>query len=42
MKNLVGKINRIPLWAAFLLYQLLLTGRIFIEFGRVWDFRGLP
>ena len=33
MKNLVGKINRIPLWAAFLLYQVLISGRIFIEMG---------
>ena len=33
MKNLVGKINRIPLWAAFLLYQLLISVRIFIEMG---------
>ena len=36
MKNLVGKINRIPLWAAFLIYQLLLTGRVFLELGIVW------
>ena len=36
MKNLIAKINKIPLWAAFLFYQLLLTGRVFIEFGKVW------
>ena len=33
MKNLVGKINKIPLIAAFLLYQVLISARIFIEMG---------
>ena len=33
MKNLVGKINKIPLWVAFLLYQVLISVRIFIEMG---------
>ena len=33
MKNLIGKINKIPLWAAFLLYQLLISVRILIETG---------
>ena len=35
MRKLVEKINRIPLWAAFLLYQILITARIFIEMGEV-------
>ena len=33
MRNLIGRINRIPLWAAFLCYQLLISVRIFIEMG---------
>lgn len=37
MKNLIGMINRIPLWAAFLIYELLIAGRIFIEMGFVWS-----
>lgn len=35
-KRAVAEINRVPLWAAFLCYQLLLPGRVFLEFGFVW------
>lgn len=35
-KRAVAKINRIPLWAAFLIFQLLLTGRVFVELGATW------
>ncbi|MBR4530803.1 hypothetical protein IKO70_00115 [bacterium] len=35
MRNMVEKINKIPLWAAFLIYELLITVRIFIEMGAV-------
>ena len=31
MKNLISKINKIPLWAAFLIYQLLILVRIAVE-----------
>lgn len=40
MKELVSKINRLPLWAAFLVYEALITVRIFWEMGRIqpWIF----
>ena len=34
MKSFVAKINRIPLFIAFLCYQLLISLRIFIEMGK--------
>ena len=33
IKDFVAKINRVPLPVAFLFFQLILTGRVFIEFG---------
>lgn len=40
MKNLISKINKIPLWAAFLIYEVLILVRIAVEMqeAMIWIF----
>lgn len=40
MKNLISKINKIPLWAAFLIYEVLILVRIAVEMQEtmIWIF----